>query len=767
MKTWLIFVLVLIFATGPAMSQSIRILGGEHSEYSRLVFYLPQKVEWSLEKGDKELVVKFDMDDLRIDAETVFDRMSKARVRAISLTESGDGITIELGCACDVSSFWHNGSMFVVDVLHLEEALEPIGAAVAQKTVSPHQTTPIFSKTLDLPLRNGRPSARLVKKSLPVPTESERQDRSVSAVPKPSDLREREAFLKESQNRLVTQLGRAASQGLLSPNASLGSPAKHKSNQKDEHGNNQPKNTLQVELPNTQSDPVKNLSINAITSIDRDYLENLNTQMTDLTTSSCLDVEAVDVGGWGNGDGLPKQLGALRASLTNEIDRLNPDAVVELAKVYLHFGFGSEAKAVLDILPGESDLLEVLTALSSIMDDDQPKDKMTFQKQLNCDTPAALWAALSHRDLPKDEPVNTDAILRSFAALPVHLRAHVGPDLSHTFLRAGMVSESGQVLRVLGRSEESQSPNEKLARAELKFFTGDAEAANKHLKDVIEGNAEPAPEALLRSIENALEADQDVSFDLAQLVGAFAHEHQTSDLGQRLSRAFVLGLGASGSFEEAYAELLNYESGDNPSPDALRAELAGMVVAKAGDLEFLRYALAGQFGNPEKLSVKTAMAVSQKLGEARFYAPALTFLERDFTGQSEQEARTIRADLFLSLNQPRQAEVELLGLVGRDIDFLRARAKSMVGKHKLASDLYQSLGKTDEAMREAWLARDWSRVSESDSVYGIFPGPESSEVNESETGLLTRSTTLLETATRDREAIEALLLDLPQPQPQP
>lgn len=110
----------------------------------------------------------------------------------------------------------------------------------------------------------------------------------------------------------------------------------------------------------------------------------------------------------------------------------------------------------------------------------------------------------------------------------------------------------------------------------------------------------------------------------------------------------------------------------------------------------------------------------------------------------------LSAEISLAQGLPRKAEVDLLGLDGRDVNVLRARARSLAGEHGQAYELYQSAGLLEDAEREAWLS--------------IVPGSSIAAADsENANQILARNRDLLDASSFARSELEILLSENPFP----
>src|SRR6056297_1836482 len=135
------------------------------------------------------------------------------------------------------------------------------------------------------------------------------------------------------------------------------------------------------------------------------------------------------------------------------------------------------------------------------------------------------------------------------------------------------------------------------------------------------------------------------------------------------------------------------------------------LAQKADDLEFLQYALPQVPGAVPKLEPDVDNAIAARFLALGFVDAALHHLRGPAQGVAQRERQVLRARVALQEGRPRQAEVELLGLEGANVNALRAEARSRLGQHAAAAQLFTSAGRDDAARSEAWLAEDWEELA--------------------------------------------------------
>ncbi|MEP2717478.1 hypothetical protein, partial [Pseudophaeobacter sp.] len=298
----------------------------------------------------------------------------------------------------------------------------------------------------------------------------------------------RAATVNASEYRLLQQIGRAANQGLLDVVVTEGEA------------------------------PVGNRALDPLGRSDRplDALANISvTSAVDRETGlmapvigessvgdHCLPERRIAIYNWGNDSSFADQLGPLRGALVREFDDINPASVRALAKLYLYFGFGAEARAMLTMLPSgriDPDQQATLLAMANLLDGEELGINHPFSGQQGCNSDAALWSVLADNNIRKT--ANTDAIQLGFAKLPVHLRVNFGPQLSSLFAEAGDLHIAEAILRSVDRTGMEYVPELNLAEAAIAELEGDTEVVAEKLTEEVADRTESAPSALVDLIE--------------------------------------------------------------------------------------------------------------------------------------------------------------------------------------------------------------------------------------------------------------------------
>jgi len=750
MRLAILFSCIFGFAIA-AQAQTVQVRSGEHDTFSRLTVTLPNRMEWEIEPTKDGARLVFNAPRLTLDTSEIYVRIPRNRISDVKWNGAEKALQLSFDCTCEATAFWHGKSMLVLDVRETPEKVE------TQLT----QTRPQEYRSISSPLFESQRLSSVIDLSLAGLPDVNLQGTEAAKIPTTT-------LKPEVRDRLLLQVGRAASQGLLSPSVDRPEPRDAASSSESA---NKPETSVPDHVETTQASDHVNLK--AQSSIDRDFLGSHLAQQQNLAASGCLADRRIDVGSWGNDDPFGDQISKLRLKLTGEFDAVNTKVAEQLVRLYLYFGFGVEARNLMNLMPPEHTDTAILIRLTRIAEDGHAGVTPFAINQLSCASPAALWAALSFETLPIGVSVDTDAILRAFNGLPDHLRAHYGPILAQRFIHANRPEIAAKLLRILDRNEDTRSPKSDMVSADLLTTNGDEEKADQTLQDVVASNAEPSTEALVQMIDQRFDSMREISFELAQLAGAYAFEHQDDEAGSILARAYVRALVASGAVDQAFSEFERIQAQLQPGEMvALQSDLLHRLAHQPEDIPFLRYTLPITPEQAGQLRPDVANAMADRLLALGFSDQAATFVARDLPqGHSNgKDRQLLRAQLALRDNKPRQAIVEMLGMVGADANLLQAKARSMVGEHSAAYHLYVAAGQSQKAQRQAWLGDNWAEAAvPGDPVFASLATLMNSTSTEEPTtstdsiAVLAQNRNLVEGSLAMRSTFDALLNANPAP----
>lgn len=468
-------------------------------------------------------------------------------------------------------------------------------------------------------------------------------------------------------------------------------------------------------------DPLDQIEIS--TALDRARAQESRLDMPAEAQAVCRDDSQFDVATWAEDTGALPDFAARRAAVVGEFDRVDPDALEAAVRYHVAYGFGAEARQLLDGFgtpaPLPPERADVLRVMSHIVDGDAGAATAMLSGQLVCRSRAALWGALAHAMLPPDADYASAAILSAFEELPAELRRSLGPELANRFLQIGDMDTVAALRRSIARIDPPDDAATELARepgalleARVDAAAGRAQESEAGLASVARLDGPRAPEAVAELIESRLNRGELPDDDLVASAAALAMEGRGSALGARLRRAEILSHVAREDFDRARDELRRAVAGSEiaaPEVAAIADAYVSAVTARASDRAFLarlpREAaeMLGYGLTPDTRRTAAERLVALGLPEAAL--PLIDALV------SDESARIVAARAWLRLDQPGTALARVAGLTGPDAERLRAEAYEALGDPGTAARVLDGLGDDEAAVAAAWRAGDLDRVS--------------------------------------------------------
>ncbi|MEM6587623.1 MAG: hypothetical protein AAF641_04180 [Pseudomonadota bacterium] len=787
--------LVLLISSGAGWSQSIIVRAGEHADFTRVVFNTPDRLDVALTYREDGIDLRFERSDLQFDIDTVFDVIPRNRLTAIDVetyvgqpgSDAGAGlpvITFSLACRCDIQTAWVGDTAFVVDISD-ETAISaalfsnaesssatPAGpAAVPETPPDPEPTdsetaSENEAQTLEQPsvasaesvpnlfYGSEKPSVGSVAFLL-ADAQERLQDLRTQPQAEPSAYSDR---LRDSQGAILQQIGRAATQGLLEPR-SVVLPDIPEPNDTSDPAAATSAQTTRANAEPMQAPPVKNISVNAQTSMDQAMSERLNITVGDNQMPGCLATRRVDVAAWAKEERFIDQIGDLRSNILGEFDEPSPSALKKLAQFYIHFGFGAEAAQVMTMLPEGKKVDPILSAMINILEDGNDGSASVLAGYMDCDPVVAVWSLLSYEAVPGNEPIDPDGIVRGIMNFPLHLRAYLGPIAGEKLRVAGYPRAADHIARGLLRNEDTTSTAAAFLDTLNDKAGPDASPSEADLGAVVADNGQPSAEALLKLINARLADETPMSEDMALLAGAYATELRDLPLGQDMARAYVLSLAASDLFEQAFAEFGRLTNAAPAPVDGTLSDLMDILTQNAGDPQFLTHTIGASSATRFGIDDAVGNAIAARLMTLGFPEEAGAFVAPLAQGAAERARKLIRAEIAILNNRPRQAELELLGESGADVQNIIARARSIAGEHAAAQQIFSQINANEDAQRQAFLDGDWEMLQSSpDPVIAAVAERQTEPAVEDEVSeVLARNTIMIEESQTMRTEIEALL----------
>ena len=712
----------------PVQAEVARVRSGDHPTYTRLVIELATPAEWKLGTVDGGYGFEVQREGVTYNLRDVFRLIGRKRLSDITYDADTGRLLLDVDCNCHIRAVDFDTSWVIIDITDgpgedgspFETALdeypdepEPAVRLVAQTErddstgarwiTAPASTAP--------PVASAEPPAPASDRTpVPVFDPDAWQDEwladiapDIAAIPQ-DETQILNDPIRAQEDRLLRQVARAAAQGLLEPNLT----------ERDRLEETMPQAASREPVVEDQAGPdpkpEEHIRLEAETSIDRD--SGLGFAGQDVTPDGlrCLPDQFFAFSDWG-GEGDPAELLTdRRLALVGEFDRPDEAAVLSLARLYLHLGFGAEAKATIKAFGTTSDEADLIGLLANLLDGEKDGLPGALAGQAACDGQVALWSVLAEGGPVADQPVNTRAVLATFSALPLHLRRHLGPGLAQGFLDAGDKDTAVSIRNAISRAPGPHGAGVGLLDAELALAEEDPDTPAKFEALLHEDDA-VAPDAYARYLETELAAGHAPDGG-AETAAALAFELSGTERGTELAELAVRAVLASGDFDAARREAIRLEQTGAGFDAALWRAFAGALATGAQDGEFLRqvFAARGPLARSD-LSAETASALVTRLARLGFPEEALRYVPRE--GASDA-ARLAQAEALLTVGRPAEAVGVLVGLQDPDAERLRAEAFLALGDARAAAERFAATGDVDRSEQAAWIAGAWDLLEQSE-----------------------------------------------------
>ena len=715
----------LALLAAPAIAETARVISGEHADFTRLVVELPAGEDWTL--GRTAMGYAFatgSASQPAYDLSRVWQRIPRTRLQALRSDPQTGVLNLMLACLCHVFPFEYRPGMIVLDI---KPGPAPPGSAFEQ---------PFAARDSAFP----RPPVS-VTPARKDPQDYDWLERTGATLP-PTEgpalaLDSGPVSLDPLRQELLEQISRGAAEGVVDMEL--------------------PGKSREVAAVDNGVLPWAQIRIGEMPGLTVTDPKAANDPLLP-DGSACIADDLLALPDWGDGRPPLDLLVEARSDLFGEFDVVTPEAVLQAIRLHLYLGFGAEAGQYAAMLKEEQapEELALYRSLARLIDGETDPNT-PFVGMLTCDGTVALWSALAYTRLPKGQGVNTDAVLRSFLALPPHLRGSLGPGLAEKLLESGDADAARMIRDALARTPGLAAGPVALLDATADLQAGRPDAARAHAEAAIAEDGTNAP-ALATLVEAHFREAKPLSPEVAESLRAFLGEAGDHPENAALQRALVLALALSGQTDAAFATA---ETLGVPVSD-----LWQIAHSLADDDAFLRHAVLPAGGSVPLSTPETQLAVAIRLLDLGFADAGLVWLGP--VAPSDPPAkRRAAARAELARGDARSAIDLLDGLADPSDAALRAAALVQLGSFPAARQAYDAAGMPDESLRLLAWEKDWRGLQAdgplawAEAVDTVAQGVQSGE------GPLARGAALLEDSAKARAAVDALLSSVAAPAAQP
>lgn len=653
------------------------IRGGEHAGFSRIVLTIEPTTEWSLENGTGTVTLRFPGRTLAFGTAEVFARMPTTRIRDVAVTAEpgGTAVRVALGCDCRVTTAFVGAKYLALDV--------------ADPGPAPAPPSP------------------------PAETAAARAARETAAVASAEEI-------------LLRQIERAAGQGIVELTAP---PPPTATEQVALRATTPPPRPATPPAPDAgpdpDADPLAALvrdedQVEATTVYDRD---SARAAQSDAAPEACLPDAALDIAAWAGGRPFPEALALLRRGLVGEFDAPRPEAVADLARLYVGHGFGVEARATLrafgPALPAPEAAL--LDDLARVVDGEPAAPGGPLDLAAACPGLHGLWLAIGGRAPVFVDAAGFETTRAGFETLSPELRLLLGPGLVDRLVAAGQPVEARVILDIMlraGVGADTPAPAAAIAAGRVLAAEGRTREAIATLVVVADGRGPMAGEALEALVAAALAGDLPVPERTILDLRTAALLARGSERERRLRALLAEALAERAELPAAIAESRAAISDLPAAADAFGAiavaSLGAADPAAVGPGAYADTVLAAAdllAGAPARDPARRQVA--RHLVALGLPGPALAALAPALV-LDDPAARLIAAEAELGLGRTAAARATLAGIGGPAAAGLVARSYMAEDRYPEAMAALFAAGLDTEAAAHAWPSGDWARVDAAD-----------------------------------------------------
>jgi hypothetical protein len=714
--------LVLMLA-GPAMAEVARVSGGEHSDFTRLVVEGSAGTDWALGRAADGYELRMAPSVASYDVTNAFDKIPRNRLAALWQDPETGRLRFSLACACHAIAFEFRPGVIVIDI---KSGPAPGGSAFelplsgSAATDDPVESSP-----------SGNPPSVAPYDWVALQREKEaKPSDSTVLLPLPTGG----TSLDPLRDALLSQISKGASEGVIDIAEGIVRP-----DSKDGA---------------TDAGPWSRLAVGELPGLSTGDGRTATGSLT-VDGKTCPPDREFDIAAWGNDGPVATQLGLARSGLLTEFDAPVEDAVLRSVRFHIFLGFGAEARQILGFLPkDQTDVGIFLDAMARLVDEETPEDN-PFAGMESCDTAVAVWAVLAAgRSREPPALANTDAVVRAFSALPVHLRRQLGGALVDMFIAGGDHDTARKLRDAAQRLPLPDDPELSLLEAKFQLAEGDEAMAQDLAEDVMAQAGPMTTSAAVTLVEAAFRGSRSIDPKLPSAIEVFLRDASGQGSDPALSRAAVLAHAMVGDFASAFAL-------EAPDPATL-SDLWSIAVEQADDAAFLAEAArSASDSTPIRAEVETEVA--KRLMQVGMADLALAWLGEVHPNDPE-DRRLVAASALLAVRDAPGALAVLEGLSVKAAEKTRALAKVQLGDTRSAVAVLAEAGEVDQAQRTAVWTQDWSFVREAGpeiwkDALGSLIVPTDPTGQEAESlGAIARGNQLVEESEKSRATIEGLLI---------
>ncbi len=517
---------------------AVPIQSGEHENFTRLVLTIDPDSNWEMRESRGKVILDFPDMVLDFGTSAIFDRIPTTRILAVKGVSGQDGsfLEIEIPCDCPARVFAFGAGHLVIDVQDggpLAEIVEIVDLAEPPAAYEYWQPEILVQAPLTSTSNFFNPPEIVIHETPSLDAEMTEDIEVQAAEMMASDLLggavpqmesepnpEMLARIAEAQEQLLQQLTRAADQGLVDfvpPIVEI--PEQEMVEEIVEA-------TVEENLP---LDPALLNQLSARTAYDDAAEADLVAIINEFAKPQCLYNSDFSMQDWQNDTGFSAQIAILRAEIYGEFDRINEDAILGLAKLYIVNGLGAEATAILAEIPEQPEQTAVLFDLAEIVDGGFWQINGPVAKGENCGGDHEMWFLAGSSG--RQEILETAPVIEAFSRYPIGIRLLIGPRIANVMLDSGEFDAAHQILEIVRRAAPPVTVPMQMATANVLDAGHDDAAANLLYSAVAMSQETDANQATFALARAALDQDEGITHSLLTDLETIVFSQRDTEIG--------------------------------------------------------------------------------------------------------------------------------------------------------------------------------------------------------------------------------------------
>lgn len=604
---------IVVFALFPHLlsANPIPVRTGDHDNFTRVVLSVPSSKNWVEEVSGRTIIIKISDHKVGFDTSRAFDRIGRDRISSFKANPSN--LEIQMRCDCTVESYRTVKNLIVLDIFNQSSVVN------ANLQVDQIDFAHLGARNLQLPKTPKEEFEVNVSSAQKEPSEDVGQVRNkIKNATETSSIIENGGSLRGAREILLQEFGSSATRGILSISSALPTGEERS-----------PQIDLSIFSENLEDSLERSEvgSPNIEISSSSDLLNTSAAQQLIQSSGFCADADLLQISQWGEKSSPISEVGKLRSEIFDELQQVEPQEVLKLAKLYLHLGFGAESVATLNLVPSLKKNHPELYAIAEILEFSKSLNEKFFKAMESCNSAAAMWALFTNNiSTIRSAEVNTDAVIFALNDLPISLRENLAPIISNQLLALDLHAAADLALRTLERSRKLSGVDVVLARSDLNAVDNSPKEFEKNLEYVINSNTLQSAEALIKLIDLEFENSGQISKQQLLLASAYTMELRHHDLFHEIKRAFIIALTMNEEFSRSIKLLEGYVK---EKPKFLTDDFQNRIVqylTKHSTVEdFLLFTFDTLDRKTFNLNASTMEKISERLEGLGFLEQAVSF----------------------------------------------------------------------------------------------------------------------------------------------